>query len=344
MKTKLFLSLLTAFILNFSFAQTAGEYIRMGIELHDNGDFKGAIKKYKKALKKDKNNMSAHYEIAYTYSALKNYKQVIKHADVLINSNPQPSITDQAYDIKGTALDEMGKPLEAIKCYEEGAKYYPNFYLLHFNLGLTLYKTGQSEKAVKSFINAINVRPDHTSSHLILGLIMQDQGKRVQSLLSLYYFLMLEPKSSRSKIAIESMTKQLNKGISSDPSKNSINISVSSLSDDDPFSMIDMMISMSQGLNITPEQKEKTPAEKFYSTTETLFSLLAEKKDENNGFWWDFYAEFYTKLKNSDHLETFCYYINQKNTEGEFRKWVNNNNDKVKAFKEWKNENKVTND
>lgn len=342
---KIFLIIVLSIItVNYSYTQTAGEYIRMGIELHDRGNYKGAIKQYKKALKKDKNNYSAHYEMAFTYSALKNYNQVIKHADVLINANPQPNITDQAYDIKGTALDEMGKPYEAIKCYQEGVKYYPNFYLLHFNLGLTLYKTGQTDKAVQSFINAVNVRPDHASSHLFLGLIMQDEGKRVQSLLSLYYFLMLEPNTSRSKIATESMTKQLNTGVSSDPSKNSITINVASLDEDDPFSTIDMMISMSQGLNVTDEKEEKTPAEKFYSTTEIFFSVLSEQKAENSGFWWDFYAEFYSKLKPAGQLETFCYYINKKNVEGEFRKWLSDNNDKVKAFKTWKNENKVSND
>lgn len=344
MKNLFLVSLLFVLTSNISFSQSASEFISRGIKLHDRGDYKGAIKQYKKALKKDKNNYSAHYELAFTYSALRNYKKVVKHADVLINANPQPNITDQAYDIKGTALDEMGKPYDAIKCYEEGVKYYPNFYLLHFNLGLTLYKTGQTDKAVESFINAIGVRPDHGSSHLFLGLIMQDEGKRVQSMLSLYYFLMLEPKTSRSKIAIKSLMEQMNQGISSDPSKNSITINVSSLTEDDPFSTIDMMISMNQGLTVTEEGKEKSPGEKFYGTTETLFSMLAEKKDENSGFWWDFYAEFFTKLKNSEHLETFCYYINKKADEGEFRKWLSDNYEKEKAFKKWKNENEVTND
>lgn len=341
MKKRIWLTLTLLLSLNFIFAQSASGYISYGIKLHDSGDYKGAIKQYKKALKTDKSAVSAHYEIAFSYLTMKKYKKAIKHADKLINMNPQPKITEQAYDVKGTSLDDMGKPYEAIEVYKEGIKYYPDFYLLHFNLGLTLYKTFQFEEAEKCFINAITINPDHGTSHLLLAYAMDEQNKRVQSILSCYYFLMLENKTSRSTLAYKLLRKLLRRGVSSSSDGTSITISLNSPAEEDPFRVIDVMISMSQALNKSEISEDKSPGELFYRNTETLFKVLKEQKAENNGFWWDFYASYFEKVLDSDHLETYCYYVCYKSKESSYKNWLKDNPEKVKTFKTWRSDNKV---
>lgn len=339
---KIFLLVLTLTLcLNFSFTQSASDFISYGIMLHDAGDYKGAIKQYKKALKVDKNSPSANYEMAITYYHMGKAKTAIKQTDKVINYSPQPKVAEQAYDLKGTCLDEMGKPYEAIAVYKEGIKYHPDYYLLHFNLGLTLYKTSQVEEAEASFINAIKLNPEHGTSHLLLAFAMSDQNKRVQSLLSCYYFLMLENKSKRSTLAYNLLNDQLNKGVSSSSDGKNISISVSSLGLDDPFSTIDMAISLSLALNDTEINEGKTPGELFYKNTKTIFEMLVEQKAENNGFWWDFYASYFEKVLTSEHLETYCYFVSYRSKEASYKNWLKDNPEKVKTFKTWRSDNKI---
>ena len=85
---------------------------------------------------------------------------------------------------------------------------------------------------------------------------------------------------------------------------------------------------------------ELSPAEKMKSITTTIFESLAEQNVKNSGFWWDFYVDFFQKASESDHFDAFCYYIFQKSTDGEFRKWVKDNPKKVQDFKVWRNKNK----
>lgn len=57
--------------LGFSQNKTAADDLVMeGIELHDNGDYKGAIAKYDKALAIDKDNLFALTEKAYSLLSL----------------------------------------------------------------------------------------------------------------------------------------------------------------------------------------------------------------------------------------------------------------------------------
>jgi hypothetical protein len=47
---------------------------------------------------------------------------------------------------------------------------------------------------------------------------------------------------------------------------------------------------------------------------------------------------FFYKLSQTDHIETFCYYISQYSNE-KAAEWIKENSEKVKQFEDWKNEN-----
>src|SRR5688572_30561290 len=118
------------------FAQNAETetFIRKGISLHDKGDFKGALAQYEKALEIDKKSPLAHYEMASTYFAMKSYDNAIEHADKVLDL--KSGNEEEAYVLKGTALDVMGKPEEAIKTYRKGIKQFPQSYLMQYNIAL----------------------------------------------------------------------------------------------------------------------------------------------------------------------------------------------------------------
>lgn len=63
--------------------------------------------------------------------------------------------------------------------------------------------------------------------------------------------------------------------------------------------------------------------------------ILGELKDKKKkGLWWDFYVPFFYDLSNSDHMETFCYYITQSTRESS-TDWLEKNNPKIVLFDQW---------
>ena len=120
MKRIFLITLITLLNININ-AQTSDEFLNSGIEKHNSKDYKGALKDYSKAIKKDKNNafayynrglielatsdfklalsdftktielkntyIDAYYSRATVYANLKDYKKAISDLDVVIKEN-----------------------------------------------------------------------------------------------------------------------------------------------------------------------------------------------------------------------------------------------------------------
>jgi tetratricopeptide (TPR) repeat protein len=319
------------------FAQDAEvkQFVKQGIELHDNGDYKGAIALYQQALKLDSKSPMVNYEIASSYFESKNYAKAMEHINVVLASNS--NLMDQAFILKGSVLDLQGKKKEAIDVYESAIRQYKDNYLLYYNLALTLTNSkGDEEKITNALQQALKLNPTHASSHLLLGLTMMNEGKRVQSLLALYNFMLLEPKSSRSENALIIIMEQLKQGVEKKDST-TIKVLVSPPDKNDAFSAVDMMLSMQQAYNVGEESKDKSEHELFIKTTESFLSILTELKKDNKGFWWDFYVDFYSSMKENNNVTTFCYYIWQVKNNVKVNRWLQDNPSKITRFSKWYN-------
>ena len=309
------------------------ELVSQGIQLHDQGNYEGAIEKYKKALSINKNSTSANYELSYTYMTIEKYDEAIKYSKKVIKLDSNNQI--EAYTVLGTCYDMTGKPDEAIRTYEEGLSKFSENNLLNYNLALTTFNQKDYDKAEEAAIKAIKARPDHGSSHILLAAIMKAQGERVKSVLSLYYFLMIEPDSKRSAPNFINLKRQLGQGVEKQ-SDNKINVSISALSAKDSiFGAADMMLSMTAASNLADNSSKKTENGSFIESTKSLFNILGELKKDNTGFWWDFYVTKFNDLVNSDNTEAFCYYISQSAHSDEINNWISENSGKIRQLKDW---------
>jgi Tfp pilus assembly protein PilF len=308
--------------------------IQLGINYHDAGDYAKAIEFYKQALALDPNNPNANYEIAYSYMLAKDYENSIKYSDLVINFDNKNALS--AYLTKGSSLDYLGKTDESIKLFEKAIKKFGDNYLLYYNLGYDYYRADNKEKAEKAFINAIKTKSNHTSSHLMLAQLMADQNKDVQSLLGLYYFLFIEPNTERSKTAMNLLEKQFGGNVQKDKDKpNQINIVLNSDQIDNEFGAASMMLSMMEASNSVEENMNKSKDQLFIENTTSFFKILGELKDKKkNGLWWDLYIPFFYDLANSDHMDTFCYYITQSTRKSSID-WLEKNNPKIVLFDQW---------
>jgi tetratricopeptide (TPR) repeat protein len=309
------------------------ELISQGIEYHDQGKYDEAIARYKTALELDKKSTLANYELSLTYFVTKQYDDAIKYSTIAIkqNSNHQ----HESYVVLGSALDMTGNPSKAIKTYEKGLSKFPKSNLLNYNLALTCYHQKDYKKAEKAVIKAIEAKQSHGSSHILLSSIMQEKGQRIKSILPLYYFLMIEPNSTRSLVNYNSLRNLLVQGVEKVDEKN-INVNVPfSSSTASEFSAAEMMISLLAASKYIEENKDKNDMEFFVETNAGIFSILGELKNNNTGFWWDLYVARFYDLVQSDNCEAYSYYISQSTNNEFVNDWITEHSEEMKTFLEW---------
>lgn len=322
------------------FAQSDIETIvREGIKYHDQGKYELAIQTYKKALDIDPNSALVNYEIAFSFSKLEEHRQAIKYADVVLKQKADHMMS--AYLVKANALDMLGKTKESIKLFNKAIKKEGEHYLLYFNLGINYYKIGDFDNTEKSILNALRVNPFHPGSHLVLAEMNGRVGNSVQSILASSFFLLLEPTTSRSDMALELLDKQMGAGVTKDSeNENTININLFVPKEKDKeldaLRQVELFRSLSIAANFTEENKDKTQDELFLENMQSLFKVLGEMNEKKfKSFWWTFYAPFYDELAQKDQIfETFIKYITQKNNK-DSKEWVEHNDIRLEEFNQW---------
>lgn len=334
MKKRIKAILIFTLFIGKAFGQTneLQNFVDQGVKLYDNGNYLGAIEQYKKALILDNKSPLANYEISSTYFTLKDYEKAIEHSDNVISA--KSDYVDQAYILKGNALDLLGKSKEAIKIYEKAIKEFPNNHLLYYNLALTSYNLREYKDAELALQNSLKINSSHASSHLLLGSIMSEQGNRVKSLLALYNFLLLEPKGKRTKEAYELLDFELKKGVTRENEK-STTITFSPNKESDEFRAAELMLSLLEASKNLEKNEKKTEYELFAENTKSFFSVLGELKKKNKGFWWNYYVDFFYSMTNENHIEAFSYYITQSKEDEKIFTWLKDNKDKVEALSKW---------
>src|ERR1044072_1758973 len=75
----------------------AKSLIEQGIQLHDAGKYSNAISMYKQALEANSNDVSALYEMSYTYYISKNYDSSIFLSKQLIAMHAPDAVVKNVY-------------------------------------------------------------------------------------------------------------------------------------------------------------------------------------------------------------------------------------------------------
>lgn len=315
---------------------TIKQLVNQGIQFHDDGNYDKAIETYKKALAIDSLSTLVNYEIAFSYFKKGAYEEAIKHADIVIDQNGKSM--REAYTIKGSALDVLGRTRESIKLFEKAIKKYQDDYLLYFNLAVNYLKLNELDKAQENLIQAIMVNPDHTSSHFYLAKINDNKHNTIQALLAAHYFLLLEPKTTRSDEAYDILMRNFGGNISvekGNPKK--INITYNP-DNNKEFGASALAISLMMAANQSEENKDKTEEEMFIENTTSFFEILGQSnKKKYKDIWHTFYIPFFYELAKSRNMEAYCMYILQDQNQNA-GKWMLGNSQKLEAFFDWLNE------
>lgn len=335
---------------SLSFAQDDAKIdslIKLGIQLHDIGEYEAAIEKYDEALKIDKNNITALGEKALSYSAMHDYNATIKICKKAIKIDSGSKDLAFVYTSYANALDKLKKPQEALKIYDEGLKTFPDFYQLHFNKGITLSGLNEIDKALLCFHKSVTLNPNHPGSHNAIARLLGVKKNNIPSLLAFCRFLVLEPQGRRAEKNLPFVRKIMKANVEKKDDKNiTINIDPSMFETtkkkrrkkkkpENNFSQTDLILSMSAALDYDDKNKDKTEVELFQRKFKTICSSLKETKKDNTGFYWEHYAPYFIEMYEKDLIEAFSYIVYACSEIETVPKWLDANKEKLEAFFKW---------
>lgn len=326
----------------------AEQLIRSGIALHKKQNYTGAIAKYDEALSADKDNLIALAEKAYSLLMLKKHEEAIENCVKAIEIHKGHDDLMMVYVTYGNALDELQRPNESIAIYDTGLTYFPDFYMLHFNKGITLSRMEKFSESVECFKMALLDNPDHPGSHNALGVVMLYQNKKVPALLALSRFMVLEPVSGRAAanhkrlVTIFGM-EYLNPKKKGKSKKHTIYLP-SGLFDEpkdgvvpeDNFQSAEMIIALSMAKLLDKKQLKKFGEPPlFASQFSAVCSSMKDHIDKNHGFFWEYYAPYFIEMMEKGHMDTFGYIVYATAGNKEADKWLKENRSTIQHFYRW---------
>ena len=314
------------------------QLIDEGVKLHDQGNYDAAISRYEQVLRENPANVEALYEMSFSYYLKKDCQKSLEMAYKA--AQYKSDLLGVIYGGIGNCQDDMGKPQEAIETYKAGIKLLPANFLLHYNLGLTYVRSRQLEDARAILKKSASLNPDHASSHNLLSIVFDKGNYKTPALLAACRFLILEPTSKRSDVALQLVQKVMQGGVSPAKDGNNIRILVDSSpqdKDEGDFSTLEMTMGLIRAGNYIEKNKDKSETQLLVSNFNSLFGILSElsAKAHRSKFTWKYYVPYFEEMKKQGHTEAFVYYINQQGNKTGVGDWLKQNQGKVSDFLAW---------
>jgi len=333
MKKYFYLGILLLKVMTF-YGQSAEMLMEEGVSRYQQQDFEGAKAKYLEVLQQDKMHPEANYELALVYSTQGDFKSAIKHANLVIKSNAP--IAYMAYALKGASQDYMGEPKAAIKSFKKGIALNDQYQPLFYSLGLTSLKINHHQEAELALIQSLYLDTFHPNSHFLLGLLKANQNNNTQAMLAFLNFLILEPEGERAFQAFE-IVKEIQSNNIKLTKDNEINLNINAFGNKNQFSSLDFMLTLIN-VNAVIENQETAPSsfEKFLRHNKKILHLIAENSVGKQGFWWDFYVDFFKDIVNDEEIFiTFSNHIGLVDPSFETALWLQENSLAFEKFRFW---------
>jgi tetratricopeptide (TPR) repeat protein len=310
--------------------------IREGVALHDQGDFDGAIARYRQVLDANPDEVYAMQELGFTYFTKKDYENAL--ATARLGAQYQSRVLPRFHILIGNILDDMGKRDEAIAVYRAAVQESPGTALLHFNLGLSLMRSNQLAEARSELERSVSLDPGHASSHFVLGNLYWDGGYRIPAVLAFSRFLLLERASARSEKAraIVEQVVQGNVTAGDKPNHVTINLNLSppSKKDEGDFDPVETSIGVSAAAEkIVDIKKAATPFEARAQVWRLMGDVMSRM--EPGGFAARYYAPFFAELQRRGFVDAFVDIAFTGLRLDGASAWADRNGSQLRDFQDW---------
>ena len=139
-----------------------------GVTMFDAGQYSEALAEFNAALAVDPNQPGIHARAGDCYLRLNRNEEALAAYDKALDLDPGDA---SLYAQKGVVLGRLGKASESQEMFKKSADLDPrgagqNFY----NLGVTMYNSGEMDKAADAFKQSIASDPNYAESYYLLGI------------------------------------------------------------------------------------------------------------------------------------------------------------------------------
>ncbi len=266
---------------------------------------------------------NANYQKALTLYNSANPAEGIPYLESILQTNS--TIKPAAYDLLGNIYDKIQQPEKAIESYKEGIKLDPNYQTLHFNLGIAYFRAKKYREAEVSAIEAIKLDPKHANSQRLYGLVTFHQNKRVNALLAFCSFLLLDPQNQRAEEAYTNMQSILSGGV----------LKTEATAKDTET------LTLNSGLATivaTGKTKNLQPLALLEYQLKSIFTMAGQQtsKKINKTFFDNYYAGYFYKLAQTNHLPVFVRTVSQTAFPTS-KEWLVNHSKEINDLGMWVN-------
>lgn len=302
---------------------TPDSLVDAGIQLYRRNQAAAAETLYRQALKVDKHNGRALYELAFAAFERGDFREAIRYTTRM--RKRETAALASAYQLEGSAYDELERDDKAIKRFEQGLRRFPDNHSLHYNLALVHLQHERFETAIGHLEQALSIRPTHASSHYMLGYLWTGYANKVPAALALQFFLLLEPDSPRSKQALDLLDDCLTKiATRSRPQVPAT---------DNPVALAARQAALTfDQLPLNDRPTDLTGRLAILDTV--LADALAPELGKRDDLFWTFYADFIVSVARAGHSTAFVNFITQQRG-GAAYFWLEGHPADVRALFDW---------
>jgi len=315
--------------------------LQEGTVLHDAGKYNEAIAKYDEALAIDPRNMDVQYEKSYTLYVAKRYDESKKLCEKMIDDFKGIDGMENVYTNLGSLYDDIGEPKKAIKIYNKGIGYFPDFYLLYFNRGITELKLKENEDALISLKKSASLRNSHLSTNYWIGNMVVNDNKYA-GLLAFLTYLAFDRSSARALDIWQMVNKILEAGVKrTGPNSTTITISADMLGKnkrkEDDFSSLELMIPLmtANRSDSVMQTITKDSAGALDFQMQMIFGFL-KNDDHKKGFFWTHYAPMFAEMKDQNLVGVYAHLLRADlDKDSSAQTWLNEHTTEVAAYNKW---------
>lgn len=285
-----------------------------------------AIEALEKISKYSKQSNTAFMEKARTMYSEDKKEEVLKMLEDKDIKDFEPQDLNDYYVLLGNVYDLNGREEESLQTYNKALKLFPDSYLLLFNRGVTYINLKKNEEALADFQHSISIYPNFPKSHFFAGAIALENGNLAEGTLAITTAILLDENGTITTNGIRTLNEQLSEKF--EEPENKFNLEGS-----EAFASIENVMRKQYALS----KDYKLSSEMDFPIVRQLQALLSElsKISNRDGFYAKTYADFYTKIWQSNQFENFSYALFTEFDNEQIQKTVAKKSSNIKKFQEW---------
>ena len=317
-------------------SKNEAEQITIATRFHDKKQYDKAISQYQTLLQANPNNATVLYEIALSYYAKNDFR---KSLDYLKSAARYSSpFLPNVYLLIAQNYKNINQPDQAVLVYKYASKLFESHTELHYQLGATYLSINEPGKAAEAFKKCIAIEPTHRNSYFQLGAAYYFHDYKTPAFLSLMTFLLFEPNSKRSSIALSLIDDIFKSGVEINKKTNEISLStnIAPKLDEGDFRLLDIAMSARRIELLLNKKKISEINIKEEQLSSYLLALSQLKLDNAEKYFiTQQLFPFYKTLFRKKMTDILFFYTHQSLDNRAIKQWQRRNPNKFREFESY---------